>query len=372
MYQKYNFEKLEIYRLTLLMLTRKVDKDDAQAGFTYSWVKKLAQKTDRLKVICLEKGNLDNLPANVEVFSLGKERYLHYPRFFRRLILFWNFQKGSLKFIRKVDGVFCHMNPEYTILIAPYAKLFRKKIVTWYSHKAVNWKVRLINILADKIITPTKEGFGLESKKKLILGHGIDTDLFKPAANKKKDKVFQIISVGRISPIKDYPTLIQTIEMIVKKQPSICLKVNIIGSPGLPHQQTYYDQLKKMVQEKNLETVVNFKGAIPNQQLPSYYQQADLSINLCPTGSPDKAVLESMACGLPVLVCNKTFVTDLGPYVEKLLFKEKDPADLAEKILNLMKDSQLTEIGLFLREQVVKHHNLDNLVEKIIDVFRAF
>ena len=115
--------------MKLLMITRKVDKDDAQAGFTYGWVKKFGEKVDQLKVICLEKGNLEDLPENVEVFSLGKEKGKN------RLKEFINFQRGALKFIRKVDGVFCHQNPEYTILIAPYAKIFRKKITTWYSHR---------------------------------------------------------------------------------------------------------------------------------------------------------------------------------------------------------------------------------------------
>jgi len=190
------------------MITRKVDKDDSQAGFIYGWVKKLAQNVDVLKVICLEKGNTKGLPDNVEIFSLGKERGKN------RLREFINFQRGALKFIGKVDGVFCHQNPEYTILIFPYAKFFRKKIVSWYSHKAINWKVKLINVLADKIVTPTQEAFGLESDKKIVISHGIDTELFKPTPPKEKSDIFRIISVGRISPIKDYKTLIKAISII--------------------------------------------------------------------------------------------------------------------------------------------------------------
>ena len=59
--------------MKLLMITRKVDKDDAQMGFAFNWINKLSQKVDQLKVICLEKGNVEGLPGNVEIFSLGKE-----------------------------------------------------------------------------------------------------------------------------------------------------------------------------------------------------------------------------------------------------------------------------------------------------------
>ncbi|MBU1137249.1 glycosyltransferase family 4 protein [Patescibacteria group bacterium] len=346
--------------MKLLMITRKVDKDDSQAGFTYGWVKKLGEKVNELKVICLEKGNINGLPDNIEVFSLGKERGKN------RLREFINFQRGALKFIRQVDGVFCHQNPEYTILIFPYAKFFRKKIVSWYSHKAINWKVRLINALADKIVTPTREAFGLESDKKIVIGHGIDTELFKPAPHKEKNNIFRIISVGRISPIKDYKTLIEAISIMNN---DIDVKVNIIGGLGLDNQQNYLEELQQMIKEKSLESIISFKNLIPNRELPKYYQESDLSINLCPTGSPDKAVLESMACGLPVLAANETFRDSFGHYADKLIFRHGNAEDLAKKIINLAGSSQLKEIGLYLREQVVKNHNLDNLMDKIVSAY---
>ena len=346
--------------MKLLMITRRVDKDDSQAGFTYGWVKKFAENVDILKVICLEKGNIEGLPDNVEIFSLGKEKGKN------RLKEFINFQIGALRFIRRVDAVFCHMNPEYTILIAPYAKFFRKKIITWYSHKAINLRVRLINILANKIVTPTQESFGLKSKKKNVLGHGIDTDLFKPDFSKKINPYFQIISVGRISPIKNYETLISAIDILLNKiKIEKRIKVLIVGTIGLSSQQDYFEKLKGMIEEKGLENVIEFKGAIPNQELPKYYQESNLSVNLCPTGSPDKAVLESMACGLSSLVANRTFIEDFSSYANSLIFEHVNAKDLANKIHYLINNKiEIEKIGRYLREQVVKEHNLDNLVKK--------
>ena len=349
-------------KLKLLIITRKVDKNDAQAGFTYGWIKKFAQNIDVLKVICLEKGNLEGLPDNVEVFSLGKERGKN------RLREFFNFQKGALRFIRKVDGVFCHMNPEYTILIFPYAKLFGKKIITWYSHKAKNWKVKLINILANKIVTPTYEGFGLKSKKKNVVGHGINTELFKPVSEKKKSDILRIISVGRISPIKDYLTLVRAISILANQRGIKNVNVKIIGFPFTPKDREYFLKVQELIRQENLKDFVGFLGAVPNQELPYYYQGSDLAVNLCPTGSPDKAVLEAMSCGLPVLVCNRTFISDFGRCREQLLFEEKNPDDLAKKIFNLAISGQSEEIGMFLRRQVMKNHNLDSLISKIIDI----
>lgn len=349
--------------MKLLMITRRVDRDDAQAGFTYGWVHKMGQYLDSLKVICLEKGNLEGLAENIEVFSMGKEKGKN------RLKEFINFHRGIFKFIGQVDGIFCHQNPEYTILVGPWARLFNKKIVSWYSHKEINWRVKLMAFFAEKVITPTEEGFGLKSDKKMVVGHGIDTDLFKPGFSQRKDKKFRIISVGRISPIKNYETLIEAAEILKDK---LDFKIEIVGGPGLKVQEVYFEKLKRMVKDKKLSKVIEFKGLIANRDLPRYYQTSDVSINLCPTGSPDKAVLESMACALPVLVCNKTFIPDLGPFVDQLLFREKDAKDLAKKILLLSTSNKREEIGSFLRQQIIKGHDLDNLIFKITALWRSF
>ena len=347
--------------MKLLMITRKVDRDDAQAGFTYGWIKKIGQKVDQLKVICLESGNKEGLSENIEVFSLGKEKGKN------RLREFINFQKGALRFIKKVDGVFCHQNPEYTILISPYTKFFGKKIVTWYAHKQVGWKLYLVNFLADQIVTSSQAGFRLESSKKKIIGQGIDIDFFKPAHYSRPLKQLEIISVGRISPIKNYEILIETVA-ILKKQ-GISLNAKIIGQPGLKSQAGYLKRLKKLVKEKQIEDCLNFLGSIPQYELVKFYQNSNLAVNLCPTGAPDKAGLEAMSCQLPLLACNQSYVKNFGPYTQQLFFQEKDPDDLAKKILALSKSSQLEEIGSYLRQQVVKHHNLDNLIQEIIECF---
>ena len=346
--------------MKLLMITRKIDKDDPQAGFAYSWVEKTGEQVDQLKAICLEKGNTKDLPENIEVFSLGKENGKN------KLKEFINFQKGAFKYIRQVDGVFCHMNPIYTILIAPYAKLFGKRMASWYSHKQISWQLRLMTFLTDFVLTPASDGFRLNSRKKRVVGHGINTDLFKPG-QKKESSQLRLLAVGRISPIKNYETLIEAARFL--KEKGIDFVLNIVGEPGLESQKKYFQELKKIVQEKDLEKEVVFLGGVAQYDLVKMYQEADLSINLCPTGSPDKVVLESMACACPALVCNRAFEKDFGPYTEKLIFEEKKSVDLGEKIINL-KEEDLDKIGDFLRKKIVENHNLDKLISKIVNVFK--
>jgi glycosyltransferase involved in cell wall biosynthesis len=358
------------------MITRKVDRYDPLAGFAYGWVKKIARNVDQLKVLCLEKGDISELPDNVGIYSLGKEKGA--GRFAR----LWRWQILALKLVPKVDGIFCHMNPEYTIAIAPYAFIFRKKIIAWYTHGTVTPKLKLLEKIASKILTASKESFRLESNKVIVTGHGIDTSFFHPPSPGQETitkfylagrqagnlQAFKILSVGRISPTKDYESLIKAVDILTNDQKISGLKINIIGGPGLPQHQVYLDNLKQMVKSMKLEGIVTFLGAISNVETVGHYQDSDLFVNLSHTGSVDKAVLEAMACGCLILTSNEAFKEIVGP---DFMVAQNDPAHLAEKIkwvINLP-DEEKQKIKERLRQEVVKNHDLDNLAKKIVKEF---
>lgn len=363
--------------MRLLMITRKVDRYDPLAGFAYSWVKKISQNLEKLIVLCLERGETVGLPENVEIYSLGKESGV--SRFQRVL----KFQQLAIKLVPKIDGVFCHMNPEYTIAIWPYTKIFRKKIVSWYTHGTVTWKTRFLEKLANKILTASKESFRLSSKKLIITGHGIDIDFFKPISPGQESISqttlearqetplgdFKILSIGRISPTKDYETLIKAIDILVNKKDIKRLQVNIVGGPGLPEHQSYFETIKTLVKNLNLEKYINFWGAISNTKTVGHYQDADLFINLSSTGSVDKAVLEAMACGCLILTSNVSFKNILG---DDFMVNQNDFRGLAEKIIWIMNLSGLEKERFKdrFKEEIIVHHNLDNLAKRIVEEFK--
>lgn len=351
--------------MKLLMITRKVDLRDASpAGFTYQWIKKLGERLDELYVITWQRSNRGDLPERIKIISLAGNKFFK----------FFDSQFKLLKILPKINGVFCHQNPEYTILAAPLAKIFRKKVISWYTHKAVNWRRRLMEIFANKILTASELSLRrpLFPKKVEITGHGIDTEKFKSRDSKLKtvaqNSKFIILSIGRISPVKDYEILIQAIDILVKKNKRDNLRVQIIGGPVLKSDQRYFGKIRRLVSQKGLTGFVKFIGLIPHNQIIPYYQKANLFVNLSQTGSIDKAVLEAMACETLVLTSNEAFK---GILEERLLFEPKNYQDLAKKIVNLMDLSEADrgEIGQRLRKEVVKNHNLNNLADKIIKSF---
>lgn len=352
--------------MNLLIITQKVDIKDDNLGFFHRWLEKFAEKVENLYVICLWQGEY-RLPKNVKVFSLGKEKGTSKIGQLIRL------QKYLIKILPRIDGIFIHMCPIYAIASFPLAKIFRKKMILWFLHKEVKWKLKLAEKCVDKILTASEESCRLKNREKIeITRLGIETDFFKPLSpdiERQTSNIFKILLVGRISPIKDQETLIKAVDILVYQKNFKNIEVKIIGSALENYEKKYFQGIKELIETKRLASYIKFLGGRPHQEIVKFYQKGDLLVDLCPTGGMDKVVLEAMACELPVLVCNETFKKDLERYADRLIFQEKNYQDLAQKILDLRKLDTI-EIGNYLRSQVIKNHNLDNLIEKIIKNFR--
>ena len=88
--------------------------------------------------------------------------------------------------------------------------------------------------------------------------------------------------------------------------------------------------------------------------------KSSIFVNLTPTGSFDKAILEAMACGDIVIVSNKAFERFLSQETASLvMFKEGDSTDLANKMVNVLKldHERLSKLRHELRQVVVNHHS---------------
>lgn len=343
--------------MKILIITQKIDRHDDVLGFFPRWVDEFARQCEYVTVICLEKGEYQN-PHNVEVLSLGKEAgasRIKYVFNFYRFI--WNKRKNY-------DTVFVHMNPVYVIFGGPLWKFMGKKIALWYTHKAVDLKLRIAEKFADIIFTAAKESFSLISKKVQIVGHGIDVAAFK-SDKKKENGTIKILHVGRITPIKNIDTLIEAARHL-KTSWSKSFQVMLVGNPVTAADKTYAHEISEMISGYKLDGIVQFMGSVPNYKVADFYREADCTVNLTPTGGIDKAVLESMAAGSPVFVSNSAFRSYFGEYAERLIFKERDGARLAQKIVAFFESPDQNKITDYLFEVVRTTAGIENLVKTLI------
>lgn len=344
--------------MKLLIVTQAVDKEDSILGFFHSWIEKLAENFDSIVVICLKKGTY-NLPHNVNVYSLGKEegktRLTYVYRFFRYII--------SLR--KEYDSVFIHMNQVYILLGACIWKLLDKRIYLWYAHKSSTFSLKIAIHFVTRIFTPNKTSFRIENRKVQIMGHGIDTDYFSPCVCGSTENKFKIITIGRVSAVKGYMVMVDALSRITDSR----VVLEIVGDPVTQKDVIYFKKLKQRIKALDLEHRIIFTGSLPNNQIVDVLRCARVFINMSNTGSMDKAILEAMAVGIPVITSNEAFIEILSPY--GLMCKRESAEDLAQKILQLKSLSRDIYKDGLLRNVVVTHHNINTLIYKMSNIIKT-
>lgn len=351
------------------MVTQAVDLDDPVLGFTHAWVNALARHVEKLHVVALAAGR-HHLAENVALHAYGPPDKPH-----SRLSRFWFYNRCFAHLILggQADVAFVHMIPRWVILASPYAKMRNIPIVLWYAHGHVPWTLRLAEKFACQILTSTPEGCNLSSRKVVVAGQGIDTEFFHPAA-REPDGTLRVLSAGRLSPVKQHEALIEAARILVHERGMEELRVRIVGGPACPADEEYAQRLRGMVASFGLEGCVSFAGPVPHERILQEYHNCDIFVNLSRTGSLDKAALEAMACGVPVITSNPAFQAVFPPEMRSLLLRPDFDADflvqLIEHLLRLSL-SERQEMGLRLRQEIEKNHALERLVKKMVSVFRA-
>ena len=350
--------------MKLLLFNLATDADDPILGFTTRWIQALAKRVEFIHVITMRAGKVE-VPENVQVYSVGKEKGYSEPR---RALEFYRHLFNILSKDR-IDACFSHMIPIFTVLAAPVLKVKRIPIVTWYAHPSLTWILKLAHHLSDRMVASVATAYPYRKDKLVVVGQGIDTDLFCPDGSLPEEPPM-ILCVGRLSPVKDHPTLIRAAALL-RERWGKPFRVIILGGPAGPKDEPYVRSLHRLVEELNLQDIVSFHPPVPQSALPNWYRRCTVHVNLTPTGFGDKVVLEAMACGRPCLAANEGFRETMEDYTELLLFRHKNAQDLAFKLEQLLTApfEKYQIISNYLREQVVKMHSLEELTKKLYILF---
>ena len=191
---------------------------------------------------------------------------------------------------------------------------------------------------------------------------GINTELFKRNTEIPKIKN-SILSLGRISPIKKIHEIIASLKLLNKNK--INYTINIVGSP-LPKDKKYFDQLKKNVPPSTKKNT-HWIRACTNKEAVYHYNANELFINLTPSGSLDKTILEAMASETLILTSNEFFKEILD---QKFMIKsDENVSNKISSILEISRDESTT-IGRELRKYVIENHSLQKLAHDLFNIIK--
>jgi glycosyltransferase involved in cell wall biosynthesis len=257
------------------------------------------------------------------------------------------------------------MNQEYVILGWKLWKLWGKKIFLWRNHPEGNFFTRVAIWVSDKVFCTSSQSFTAKYSKTEIMPVGIDLGEFKVKSGKLESKN-KILSLGRISPIKNIHTIIGAVRIL--HQRGVSLILDVVGSPINPEDFDY----KLKLEEKNKDLIESqilcFISSVPNDQTPKLYNSHEIFVNLTPTGSMDKTIIEASSCGCLPVVSNLSLQIEFDPMFIIKEVNAEHLADALQTIMNLPESEK--EIKRQRLTEYVKKQSLDILIEKLMSSIR--
>lgn len=333
--------------MRLLVVTQEVDKESPTLGFFHEWVRILAPHYERVEVICLKEG-LHDLPQNVRVHSLGKEKGRVSPLGYtiRFKFLAW-------KLRHEYDAVFVHMNQEYILIAGPMWKLLGKSIYLWRNHYAGSVLTDIAAGFCTKVFCTSKHSYTAKYRNTVLMPVGVDLSIFSEAAALPK-MPRSILFLARIAPSKRADMFIEALGIIHAR--NVQFSARIVGSP-VPEDAAYYASLKKRVTELGINEVVDFIPGVPHAKTSEYFGTSLMTVNCSRSGMFDKTLFEAAAAGSLVLAISDDFAQSMHTGTSF-----SDSASLAVRIENLlsMRPEQLSEQRELLKN-VAQANSLESL-----------
>jgi glycosyltransferase involved in cell wall biosynthesis len=315
----------------LLLITQVVDLDDTSLSFFHKWIEKLAEKFDRIEVICLKEGR-HALPGNVSVHSLGKEstqgNTTAFSKFVGRVRYISRFLSLAWSLRYSYDAVFVHMNQEYVMLAGWLWKLLRKRVFLWRNYHTGDWGTDFAALWCSTVFCTSRYSYTAKYKKTRFMPVGIDTERF--FFEGKSHVPQSILFFARMAPSKRPEVVVDALRVLEER--GVRVAGSFVGSP-LPEDQVFYEGIKNRVKEAGLQERVGFVQGVSHEKAPSIFWRHEIYVNAAPSGMYDKMIFEAAACGTLVLASSKDFAREVDP---RLIFEEGNSVDLAERIMALI------------------------------------
>lgn len=210
-------------------------------------------------------------------------------------------------------------------------------ILSWLEKRALRRVDRII-VLSD-FSRRLLDGYGRPLPTTTTIPGGVDLEHFQPSRDRRSVKkrlglpqdVPLLFSLRDLEQRMGIHSLLHAVADLLRHRQLQC----VIGGTG--PLRTYLEQLAN---ELGLDDSVRFVGHIPEQELPGYYQSADLFV--LPTVSHEGfglVTVEALACGTPVVATPVGATPEiLGPLDARLLARDATADSLSRTIHQVLDD----------------------------------
>lgn len=232
-------------------------------------------------------------------------------------------------------------------------------------HKTANFS-RFISLSGMELAQ--RRGINLKQDKSFVIYMGVDLPVLENDFTVEQRRTPIIFCPANLIPVKGHRYLFEALAILKNKNIPVCLW--IAGDGPLR------TELENQV--KILDIKVKFLGQLSHSSLLNLYKQKEIDIVVLPSidlgnglheGIP-VSLMEAMSYRIPVISTQTGGIPELLRDNAGLLVRPKDPEALADAIMQLIQNSELSnKLKILGRNQIKKNFNAKNSGRELLKHF---
>jgi glycosyltransferase involved in cell wall biosynthesis len=180
-----------------------------------------------------------------------------------------------------------------------------------------------------------------------------------------------IVTVGAVHPRKGTDLLLQAWPRIVGEISDAHLfLIGMRHDRNNPKLKKFGKSVDALVASSGVADRIHFIGYVPN--VAEYLKAADLFLFPSRIEGMPNAMIEAMACGVPVVACPFIgFSPDLGTPREQFVLADHQPEAIAQAALEVLRDDRLQErLSRNARSWVVRTMDIEKTLDRYAMLYR--
>jgi len=254
----------------------------------------------------------------------------------------------------------------------------RERLLTPFALRHADLVTSWSRVMADAVRPYCTKGTPIE-----VIHGGVDLKRFHPGQKQEylrerlglPPEAKVVFSPRLMRPLSNITQIATTAGLVREKLPDTYF---LFAASAEHRDQAYEAEVRRALREAGAEDNARFVGAIAHDEMADYHRLADVTVSIPSTDGTPLTVLESMACGTPVVVGN---LPDYDTYYfakdETVLMAEPtDARSVAEALTKLLLDPSLaqrlaTEAERRVRASGSYESQMSKMNQLYADLFRS-
>ncbi|MCM8772721.1 MAG: glycosyltransferase family 4 protein [Candidatus Omnitrophica bacterium] len=321
--------------------------------------------------------NIPDFLRNKKNFSIIKVSINPFLRFFINIPISTHLKKLNLLHTQYILPFFTYcpgLITVHDVSFLRYPELFPKNLY---------FKLKLLlpyNLKkAKKIITDSQfskeeilKFYRIEEKKIEVIYCGV-SEIFRKICNDKKEEILNkygirssyILTVSNLQPRKNLKRLIKAYTSILKKKKDFPYNLVIVGKKSW-----LFSEIFEEIRNSNFSKKIILTGYVPENELVYLYNYAEIFVYPSLYEGFGLPVLESMACGTPVITSNRTSLPEIAG--DAALFVDPENENEIEKaIIEIIENKKLKEELIKKGNERIKLFSWKETAKKTIETYKS-